>query len=101
MEQLFKVQDSQELKDPERVSWTWVKHLCGLVDHLNEMKTQMIGMSPKDTIGLKEVPLLENYPLENTLPEDGLHHYLLQHGKNMTTNVEEQWIEYGQRRLTG
>ena len=40
----------------------------------------MIGMSPKDSIGLKEFPLVnrENYPLEDMLPEDGLYHYLLQ-----------------------
>ena len=31
-EQLFKVQETQELNDPEKVSSTWVKHLYGLVD---------------------------------------------------------------------
>ena len=32
-EQLFKVQDVQELKDPKKtVLLTWVKHLYGLVD---------------------------------------------------------------------
>ena len=30
-EQLFKVQDAQELNDPEKVSAAWVKHLYGLV----------------------------------------------------------------------
>ena len=35
-------------------------------------------MKPKDGIGLKEVPLVENYPTEDTLPEDRLYHYLLQ-----------------------
>ena len=77
-EQLFKVQDAEELNDPERVSSTWVKHLYGLVDKLNNTETQMVGMSPKDAIKLKEVFLVENYPLENTLPEDGLYHYSLQ-----------------------
>ena len=38
----------------------------------------MIGMSPKDAIKLKEVPLVENYPPQDTLPEDGLNQYLLQ-----------------------
>ena len=33
-ERLFKVQDAQELNDPEKVSSRWVKHLCGLVDKL-------------------------------------------------------------------
>ena len=43
--------------------------------------TQMIGMSPKDATGLKEVPLVESYPPEDTLPEDGLYCYLLQSSK--------------------
>ena len=34
-EQLFKVQDAQELNDPDNVSATWVKHLYGLVNKLN------------------------------------------------------------------
>ena len=31
-ENLFKVQDVQELNDPKKMSLTWVKHLYGLVD---------------------------------------------------------------------
>ena len=40
----------------------------------------MTGMFPKDVIESKEVPLVnrEIYPPEDTLPEDGLYHYLLQ-----------------------
>ena len=49
-EQLFKVQDTQKLNDPERVLSTWVKHLYGLVDELNKTKAQMTGMSPKDAL---------------------------------------------------
>ena len=79
-EQLFKVQDAQELNDPDKVSLTWVKHLYGLVDKLNDTETQMIGMKPKDAIKLNQVPLVnrENYLPEDTSPEDGLYHYLLQ-----------------------
>ena len=79
-EQLFKVQDTQELNDPDKVSSTWVRHLYGLVDELNNTQTQMIGMKPKDAIKLNQVLLVnrENYPEEDTLPEDGLYHYLLQ-----------------------
>ena len=79
-EQLFKVQDAQELNDPEKVSSRWVKHLYLLVDELNDMETEMIGMRPKDAIKLKEVPLVarESYPPEEILPEDGLYQYLLQ-----------------------
>ena len=57
-EMLFKVQDAQELNDPEKVSSRCVKHLYGLVDELNDTETEMIGMKPKDAIKLKEVPLV-------------------------------------------
>ena len=57
-ERLFKVQDAQELNDPECVSSRWVKHLYGLVDELNDMETRMIGMKPKDAIVLDQVPLV-------------------------------------------
>ena len=79
-ERLFKVQDAQELNDPEKVLSRWVKHLYGLVDELNDKETEMIGMKPNDAIKLKEVPLLnrEACPPEEVLPEDGLYWYLLQ-----------------------
>ena len=47
-ERLFKVQDAQELNDPDKVSVTWVRHLYGLVDELNDTETQMTGMKPKE-----------------------------------------------------
>ena len=82
-EKLFKVQDAQELNDPEKVSSRWGKHLYGLVDELNDTETEMIGMKPKDAIKLNEVPLVyrESYPPEEVLPEDGLYRYLLQPGE--------------------
>ena len=57
-ERLFKVQDAQELNDPEKVSPRWVKHLYGLVDELNDTTTEMIGMKSKDAIELNKVPLV-------------------------------------------
>ena len=57
-ERLFKVQDAKELNDPEKVSSRWVKHLYGLVDELNGMQTELIGMKSKDAIKLNEVPLV-------------------------------------------
>ena len=74
-ERLFKVQDAQELNDPEKVSLRWVKHLYGLVDELNNTETEMIGMKPKDAILLDQVPLVtgESYPPQDTLPEDGVY----------------------------
>ena len=56
--QLFKVQDAQELNDPDKVSATWVKHLYELVDELNDMRTQMTQMKPSDAIKLTQVPLV-------------------------------------------
>ena len=82
-ERLFKVQDAQELNDPERISAAWVKHLYGLVDKLNDMEIEMIGMKPKDAIVLDQFLLVnqEAYPPEDTLLEDGLYRYLLQPGQ--------------------
>ena len=82
-ERLFKVQDAQELNNPEKVSSRWVKHLYGFIDELNDTKTDIIRMKPKDAIKLNQVPLVkqENYPEEDKLPEDGLYRYLLQPGE--------------------
>ena len=82
-ENLFKLQDAQELNDPDKVSATWVKHLHGLVNKLNDTETQMTGMKPSDAIKFNQVPLIkqENYPPEDILPEDGLYRYLLQPGE--------------------
>ena len=82
-ERLFKVQDAQELNDPEKISSRWVKHLYELVDELNDTTTEMIRMKPKDAIKLDGVPLVarESYPPEEVLPEDGLYRYLLQPGE--------------------
>ena len=70
----------KSLNDPEKVSSTWVKHLYGLVDELNDMETEMIGIKPKDAIKLKEFPLVtrESYLPKEVLPEDRLYRYLLQ-----------------------
>ena len=71
---------AQELNDPEKISATWVKHLYGLVDKLNDTTTEMIGMKPKDVIKLDKVLLVKRkaYPPEEKFPEDGLYWYLLQ-----------------------
>ena len=53
------------------------------MDKPNDTTTEMIGIKPKDTIKLDEVPLVnwENYPPEDKLPEDGLHRHLVQSGE--------------------
>ena len=52
-------------------------------------------------IELKEVPLVETYSAEDTLPEDGLYHHLLQPREEHDDQCKEQQIEYGLRPLTG
>ena len=101
-ERLFKVQDTQELNDPEKVSSRWVKHLYGLVDELNDTETEMNGMKPNDAIKLNEVPLVnrEAYPSEEVLPKDGLYRYLLQPGEEHDDQSAEQQIGYGLWELT-
>ena len=101
-ERLFNVQDAQELNDPEKVSSRWVKHLYGLVEELNDMETEMIGMKPEDAIKLKEVPLVAK---ERVILQK---RFFLRMGcidtyynpvKNMMIKDAEQPIGYGLREL--
>ena len=80
---LFKLQDAQELENPEKVSSIWVKYLYKTVKKLNNRKTKMIGMKPIAAIKLKEIELVkkEQYPKEDIAPEDGLYRYLLKPGE--------------------
>ena len=102
-ENLFKIQDAQELNDSEKVSSTWVKHLYQLIDRLNNTKTQMTDMKPKEAIKIKEVPLVkrESYPPEEKLPQDGLYRYLLQpgeeHGDNKKRATDRIWSKKAYR----
>ena len=50
-------------------------------DGLNKKKNLMIGLTPATTIEWKIVELKQKYPPEYVLPEDGLYHYLYQHGE--------------------
>ena len=59
------------------------------MDELNNTETQMTGSKPKGAIKLSQVHLVnqENYPPEDTLPEDGLYRYLLQPSEEH----DDQW----------
>ena len=78
---LFKPMDAQELQDPEKVSTIWVKNLNQIVNKMNNTKSSMNGMKPKDAIKLDTVPLNKTYPEETVLPENGLYRYLYQPGE--------------------
>ena len=73
--------DVKELEDPEKVSAIWVKNLKSIVNKMNNAKSSMIGMKPKDAIKLNTVKLDKTYPKENVLPEDGFYRYLYQPGE--------------------
>ena len=75
---LFKPMDAQELQDPEKVSTIWVKNLTKTVNNMNNIKSLMIIMKPKDAIKLDTNPLDKTYPEETVPPEDGLYRYLYQ-----------------------
>ena len=72
--------DAQELQDPE-ISAIWVKNLNNIVNKINNTKSSIIDMKPKDVIKLDTVPLDKIYPQETVLPEDGLNRYLYQPGE--------------------
>ena len=73
--------DAQEFQDPEKVSAIRVKNLNKIVNKMNNTKSLMIDMKPKDTIKLDNVLLDKKYLEETLLPEDGLYRYLYQPGK--------------------
>ena len=54
---LFMPIDAQELQDPEKVSTIWVKNLNSIVNKMNNTKSSMINMKPKDAIKLDTVQL--------------------------------------------
>ena len=78
---LFQPMDAQELHDPEKVSTIWVRNLNSIVTKMNNTKSSMIDMKPKDVIKLDTVKLDNTYPEENVLHEDGLYRYLYQPGE--------------------
>ena len=100
-EQLFKVQGAHELNDPKKVLSTSVKHLYGLIDRLHDMKTRMIGMSPKDAIEPKEVCSSMRIILQkrHCMRMDCIS-TSCSPVKGMMTGTKEPWIEYGARLLT-
>ena len=77
--ELFKPMDAQELKDPDKISRMWIN----AVKRINNSKTAMIVMKPKDGIKLSNVGLVksEEFADEKPLPEDGLYRYFYQSGE--------------------
>ena len=63
----------KKLQDPEKVSTIWDKKSNKIVNKMNNTKSSMIDIKPKDAIKLDTVPLSKMYPEEIVLPEDGLY----------------------------
>ena len=79
--QLFKPMDAQELQDPKEVSTIWAKNLNRTVNKMNNTKSLMTNMKPKNAIKLDTFKLDKTYSGENALPQDGLYRYLYQPGE--------------------
>ena len=73
---LFKPMSAQELQDAEKVSEICVQNLNSIGNKMNNTKSSMIDMKPKDVVKLDTVKLDKKYPEENVIPEDGLYRYL-------------------------
>ena len=73
--ELFKPMDAQELNDSNKISRMLVRNLENTVKRMNNSKTAMIDMKPKDAIKLSNVELVksEEFADEKPLPEDGLY----------------------------
>ena len=78
---LFKPIDAQELHDSKKESTIWVRNLNKIVNKINNTKSLMIDMKPKDAVTLDTVPLGKTYPEETVLSVDGLYRYLYQPGE--------------------
>ena len=48
--QLLKPMDAVDLKDPEKASAIWIKNLNSAVNKMNNTKSSIIDMKPKDAI---------------------------------------------------
>ena len=75
---LFKPMDAQELQDSEKISTIWVKNKNKIVNKMNNTKSLITDMKPKDAIKIDTISLDKTYPEETVLAEDGLYRYLYQ-----------------------
>ena len=75
--------DAQERNGPNKISRMWVRNLENTVKKMNNSKTAMIDIKPKDAIKLSNVELVksEEFADEKALPEDGLYRYFYQPGE--------------------
>ena len=87
--------DAQELQDPEKVSTILVKNLNKTMNKMNNRKSSMVGMKPKDAIKLDVVPLDKKYPDEIVLPKDRLYRYLYQPDEQHGDQKDRQQILFG------
>ena len=75
---LLKAMDTQELQGLKKVLTIWGKNLNKIVNKMNNAKSLMIDMKPKNAMKLDTIPSDKTNPEETVLPEDGLYRYLYQ-----------------------
>ena len=73
--------DAQKLQVPEKEPTIWVKNLNKIVNKINNTKSSITDMKPKDATKLDTVPVDKTNPKETVLPEDGQYRYLYQPGE--------------------
>ena len=78
---LFKSMVAHEIQNPEKLSTIWVKNLNSIVNKINNTKSLMIDMKPKDAINLDSVKVDKTYLEESVLSKDALYKYLNQLGE--------------------
>ena len=78
---LFKPMDAQKLQVPEKEPTIWVKNLNKIANKINNTKSSITDMKPKDATKLDTVPVDKTNPKETVLPEDGQYRYLYQLGE--------------------
>ena len=69
--------NAQEFQDDKEVSAIWVKSPGSIVNKMNNTKSCMFDMKPKNAIkpDFAKLDKSETYPEENVLPEDSLCRY--------------------------
>ena len=84
--ELFKPMDARELNDPDKISRMWVRNLENTVKRMNNSKTTMIDMKPKDS---RKLQMLSWLNLKNFLMKN---HFQKMDYIDIFTNLENNMV---------
>ena len=85
---LFKPMSTQELQDAEKVLEIWVQNLNSIGNKMNNTKSSMIDMKPKDVVKLDTVKLDNKYP-EAWRPKKPCHRLCLENTYRLDRIVQK------------